>query len=270
MSQILTLGSRGQDVATLQRLLKVRGAALDVDGDFGEETEQAVRAFQRAAGLVDDGRAGPKTLAALQGGDCSRLLQRADLLRAAQRLDLPLATVYAVNEVESLGEGFLANGRAKILYERHQMRRQLQSNRPDLDIEALALRTPNLVNAKPGGYAGGTAEWQRLGHARQIDDPSALESTSWGAFQIMGYHWPRLGYASAADLVAAMGRSESAQFDAFVRFIETDPALHKALRARKWAQFARRYNGPAYAQNLYDVKLARAYDRHAACGCAAA
>ncbi|MEG6992119.1 N-acetylmuramidase domain-containing protein, partial [Pseudomonas aeruginosa] len=48
----------------------------------------------------------------------------------------------------------------------------------------------------------------------------------------------------------------------FVRFIEADPALLKALKGRKWAEFARRYNGPAYARNLYDVKLERAYARH--------
>ncbi|RXW67990.1 peptidoglycan-binding protein, partial [Enterococcus faecium] len=30
---------------------------------------------------------------------------------------------------------------------------------------------------------------------------------------------------------------------------------------------AKAYNGPAYARNLYDVKLERAYERHASCGC---
>ncbi|MCK6186840.1 N-acetylmuramidase family protein [Pseudomonas sp. EYE_354] len=35
-----------------------------------------------------------------------------------------------------------------------------------------------------------------------------------------------------------------------IRFIEKDPILHKALMAKKWAAFAERYNGPAYARNL--------------------
>lgn len=34
------------------------------DGDFGPATASATRAFQRSAGLTDDGKAGPKTLAA--------------------------------------------------------------------------------------------------------------------------------------------------------------------------------------------------------------
>lgn len=65
--------------------------------------------------------------------------------------------------------------------------------------------------------------------ARQIDT-AALESASWGAFQIMGYHWQRLGYASVQDFVTAMSASESQQFEVFTRFIETDPVLHKAPR----------------------------------------
>ena len=32
-----------------------------------------------------------------------------------------------------------------------------------------------------------------------------------------------------------------------------------ALQNKNWAEFARRYNGPAYAQNRYDEKLAEAY-----------
>ncbi|MFO6076311.1 N-acetylmuramidase domain-containing protein, partial [Pseudomonas aeruginosa] len=43
---------------------------------------------------------------------------------------------------------------------------------------------------------------------------------------------------------------------------DTDPALHKALKARKWADFARLYNGPDYKRNLYDVKLEHAYKQH--------
>ena len=49
--------------------------------------------------------------------------------------------------------------------------------------------------------------------------------------------------------------------------VEAEPALHKALKAKKWPEFAKRYNGPAFARNLYDVKLERAYERHAGCGC---
>ena len=62
----LRRGSKGEDVRQLQDLL--RRAGFDpgaTDGDFGPNTEVAVRGFQRAHNLVPDGIAGPLTIAAL-------------------------------------------------------------------------------------------------------------------------------------------------------------------------------------------------------------
>ena len=267
-------GDRSQDVRVLQQRLNLAGASLFVDGLFGDATENAVRAYQSKVGLVADGIAGPKTLAALIGADCSALLRSTTLTAAAARLGVELAAIIAVNEVESLGAGFLDNGKPKILYERHIMYRQLAKPRTPEDDEVallahandLAASQPNLVNPSAGGYAGGTAEHQRLAHARLIDDTCALESASWGAFQIMGFHAIRLGYSSVQDFAARMAKDENEQFEAFVRFLEADPALLKALKSKKWAAFAKGYNGPDYQRNLYDIKLERAYQRHAA-GC---
>ncbi|WP_223569375.1 N-acetylmuramidase domain-containing protein [Pseudomonas sp. BF-R-26] len=268
-------GDRSQAVRVLQKNLNNHGAKLIIDGDYGDVTEAAVRAYQLKVGLVADGIAGSKTQTMLAGYDCQQLLKNVDLVNAAQRLDVPLASVYAVNEVESKGKGFLDNGKPVILFERHIMYHQLSKVRQEGDDPAelkhhadqLAATNPAIVNSKAGGYAGGTAEHQRLATARLIDDTAALESASWGAFQIMGFHWKRLGYASVQDFVTSMSASESQQFDAFVRFIETDPVLYKALKARKWAEFAKLYNGPDYQRNLYDIKLQRAFERHAGCDC---
>ncbi|SDS50086.1 Peptidoglycan-binding (PGRP) domain of peptidoglycan hydrolases-containing protein [Halopseudomonas litoralis] len=267
MTSTLRLGDKGHAVRDLQAGLKRAGASLYVDGDFGEKTEAAVMAFQLRAGLVVDGLAGTKTFQALAGSDCSALLKEADLVRAADRLGADLAAVKAVNEVESRGEGFFAPGKPAILFERHIMRRRLLLDEGEEDLKgrvaSLEQAHPGLINKRPGGYAGGLAEYPRLARAKMIDTPCAIESASWGLFQIMGFHWKNLGYDSAPDFEAAMQASEANHLDAFVRFIEADPALHKALKAHKWTAFARIYNGPAYARNLYDVKLQRAYARHA-------
>ncbi|WP_342152303.1 TIGR02594 family protein [Methylorubrum sp. SB2] len=61
-------------VAEIQRALIARGYDLGpagADGDAGPKTIASVTAFQRSAGLVPDGIAGPKTQAALQGADLS-------------------------------------------------------------------------------------------------------------------------------------------------------------------------------------------------------
>lgn len=273
MNTVLRQGDRGLAVDRLQKALNRAGIRLTVDSDFGQSTAAAVRAYQLKVGLVADGIAGPKTLALLEGRNCPHLLRNATLVAAAERLGVELAALYAVNEVESAGQGFLDNGKPKILFERHIMYARLSLVRREDDdptallahANELAQARPNLVNRRPGGYIGGAAEHQRLAQARQINALCANESASWGAFQIMGYHAERLGYTGVDEFVSRMEKDEAEQFEAFVRFIEADPALHKALKGKKWAQFAKAYNGPAYAQNLYDVKLERAYERHARC-----
>ncbi|MXR38023.1 N-acetylmuramidase domain-containing protein [Craterilacuibacter sinensis] len=258
MAVIIKKGDHGSAVHDLQSRINLHGTRLIVDGWFGDATEAAVATIQRRAGLVVDGVAGPKTMAVLRGEDCNRRLKEADLQAAADRLGVELACVKAVNEVESRGSGFLDCGRPVILLERHVAYRQSKAS--GLPIDTLALRYPNLVSPNRGGYAGGTAEWSRFDNLRSVTTQQiAVESCSWGLFQVMGYHWQTLGYASADDFQLLMMFSEANQLDAFIRFIEDDPALLKALKAKKWAEFARRYNGPAYKENLYDAKLAAAY-----------
>lgn len=61
--RLLRRGSRGEDVAALQRRLRELG--FDADGDFGAATEAAVVAFQESRGLLPDGIVGPLTAAEL-------------------------------------------------------------------------------------------------------------------------------------------------------------------------------------------------------------
>ncbi|NEM19172.1 N-acetylmuramidase family protein, partial [Escherichia coli] len=73
----------------------------------------------------------------------------------------------------------------------------------------------------------------------------------------------RLGYADVQDFVERMSRDENEQFEAFVRFIAAEPALLKALQAKRWSVVAKLYNGADYLRNMYDTKLERAYERYA-------
>lgn len=64
--RILRMGSRGPDVAMLQRILYSIGYNPGpIDGIFGPLTRQAVIHFQLDNGLVPDGIVGPQTYAAL-------------------------------------------------------------------------------------------------------------------------------------------------------------------------------------------------------------
>ncbi|MDQ3979216.1 MAG: peptidoglycan-binding protein [Actinomycetota bacterium] len=67
---VLALGSSGDAVHELQELLIHHGFDPGpVDGDFGNGTDAAVRAFQESRGLHADGVVGPVTWAALRGGN---------------------------------------------------------------------------------------------------------------------------------------------------------------------------------------------------------
>ncbi len=67
--RLLRNGCEGEDVKQLQTdliRLSYDCGKWGADGDFGDGTELAVKAFQRDHGLSADGIAGPKTLAALE------------------------------------------------------------------------------------------------------------------------------------------------------------------------------------------------------------
>ena len=192
----------------------------------------------------------------------AKALSDEHLMAAATTLKVPIAVIRAVHEVESRSAGFLADGRPAILFERHVFYRRLRNH--GIDPEPHAQHYPGLVSTTPGGYRGNAGEHLRLAAAERIHSAAAQESASWGAFQIMGYHWKSLGYDSLDDFIARMYRHESEHLDAFIRFIQADRRLHDALIKQEWAAFARGYNGPAYAKNLYDAKLTQAHARYVA------
>lgn len=258
---ILRYGDTGDDVALLQRRLARAGYPVPETHIFDHETESAVMTLQRDRGLVIDGIAGPKTLIALPGPALPCHLTDADLVKSADALGVQVAAIRAVNEVESRGQGFLPDGRPVILFERHVFYKRLKAR--GIDADALAAKYPNIVSSTAGGYMGGAAEYVRLATAERINADAAHESASWGAFQIMGYHWEALTYSGIDDFVSRMQRCEADHLDAFVRFIAANTALLSALKGRKWAAFAKGYNGPDYARNLYDAKLAQAYAKYA-------
>lgn len=70
--KLLSKGAKGNGVAQIQIVLNYLGNDMPrsfkgrtPDGDFGSETEQAVKRFQKEHGLKADGIIGPLTIAAL-------------------------------------------------------------------------------------------------------------------------------------------------------------------------------------------------------------
>ena len=66
----LRKGDKGKAVKELQKLLKAAGVySGNIDGTYGTETVKAVKAYQKANGLKEDGKCGPFTWAKLLGID---------------------------------------------------------------------------------------------------------------------------------------------------------------------------------------------------------
>jgi peptidoglycan hydrolase-like protein with peptidoglycan-binding domain len=61
----IQIGSVGDDVKRLQRMLNRRGAGLELDGRFGPLTQAAVKKFQKTVKLKADGVVSRQTWAAL-------------------------------------------------------------------------------------------------------------------------------------------------------------------------------------------------------------
>ncbi|WP_308444902.1 N-acetylmuramidase family protein [Paraburkholderia adhaesiva] len=174
----------------------------------------------------------------------------------------------AVCQVEAKGAGFLDNGQCIILFERHQLHKQLGPVLAAAKLSQLVSQYPTLINTGAGAYLGGAAEWTRLTQAQQILRSSGVDATlafracSWGLFQIMGYHFKDLGYASVTDYVNAMQASKTNQLDAFVRFVTNlnGGAMLRYLKAKDWLHFALQYNGQAaVTMNNYPKKLKDTY-----------
>lgn len=176
------------------------------------------------------------------------VLVQADYERAAARLRCTVADIRAVCEVEAPKGGFLPDGQVTILFERHQFWKRTNGRFGPSDINS----------SQAGGYMGGALEHKRLARAVTLDRVAALESTSWGKFQIMGFNHLAAGFLTLQAFINAMHESEGKQLDAFVSFVLHEK-LDDELRENRWADFARRYNGAGYAANAYDVKLAAAH-----------
>jgi peptidoglycan hydrolase-like protein with peptidoglycan-binding domain len=172
---------------------------------------------------------------------------------ACSHLNCHPSDLWAVIAVETHGVGYNPNRSLQILFERHIFAR-LTSGRHNA-------AHPDISNRTPGGYGrAGAHQWGRIKKAGALDAQAAIESASWGLPQIMGFNARAAGYPTngALGMIRAFADSEDAQVLALARFIE-HVGIADALRERKWATFARAYNGPGYAKHDYDGRLARAH-----------
>lgn len=182
-------------------------------------------------------------------------LTREDFLDDAKLIGCEVEAIMAVAAVESRGGGFDPEGFPKTLFEGHWFHK-LTKGKYTQSHPTLSYPTWTRVH-----YGKSWKEEKtRLNQAIALDRTAALQSASWGMFQIMGFNHAVCGYKTVQQFVNAMCKDENAQLEAFTQFI-IQRGLADELRDRRWADFARHYNGPRYAENKYDIKLEQAYQK---------
>lgn len=192
------------------------------------------------------------SVAASQQADRYTHLTDADFRKVAAELNVEPAAIKAVVVIEAgkAMQGFWAPGVPVVNFDRsmfNKYRNSTFSKAPDKSAK---------VPAGLSGYAH--REWTELTNARHINAAGADMGTFWGMFQIGGFAYKQCGCQSIEEFVRLMSSSEFEQLELFAAFIVNTGQV-KYLRAKDWAGFARRYNGPGYAKRGYHTKMANAY-----------
>lgn len=173
--------------------------------------------------------------------------------KIASEFNIEFAALMAFIEVESSGKGFdPATGRIMIQFEPAWFCK-LAPGAPGGEWSA------NKVDRQP-------AEWRAFNSAYAINPDAAMQSTSIGLGQVMGFHYKRLGYATVGAMWDAAKRSEEIQIWQIAKFITTDSNLMNALKNKSWHMVATLYNGAGYkalaarlGRTPYDISLREAY-----------
>jgi hypothetical protein len=174
--------------------------------------------------------------------------------------DIQLAALLAFIAVESGGKGFdPKTGKIMIQFEPH-----IFSNKTGIErsLSNHYIWDENKIDLQP-------AEWKAFNDAFKVNPDLAMESTSIGLPQIMGFHWKRLGFNSVGAMWDYFKVSELNQVKALIKFIETDKSLIQALVSLNWDKVASIYNGKGYKalalklkREPYDITMSKAYNKY--------
>lgn len=155
------------------------------------------------------------------------------IIDALRHCDYELASMLAFIEVETGGRGFdTKTGKILIQFEPSWFRKKAP-------YAPSGKWSVNRVDVQ-------AREWEAFNNAFKLNPTAAMESTSIGLAQIMGFHYERLGYASVGKMWDDAKTGIEAQVRQLVKFIDTDAGLADALRKHDWARVARLYNGAGY------------------------
>lgn len=179
---------------------------------------------------------------------------------AANKLGVEINLLKAFAAQESIGRGFSLEVDTEtgqrvyipiILFERHWFYRLTKDSKTNLSPhrgkKVPGILAPKNLICEPamGGYGKFSDQHKKLQYAVTLNRDAALQSCSWGMFQILGVNYKRAGYEDVQSFINAMYRSIGDHFDAFVNFCLWDDKLIQAMKDKDFYLIAERYNGKA-------------------------
>lgn len=170
-----------------------------------------------------------------------------NIKKIAEDNSIPKDNLRKVIAVESGGFGFdKKTGKILIQFEPHWFKR-------------LFLKWNSSLNVwQNNKVEGQLQEWKAFNDAFSKNSKAAMEATSIGLPQIMGFHWKSLGFSSVGEFWDYMKESENNQVLAMVKFIKLNKKMYKALVESDWETFAYYYNGAQYKKFNYAERLKKA------------
>lgn len=181
----------------------------------------------------------------------SKKLTDAQIRDLATKYGLSFAALKAVIEVESGGTGFHpATGRIIIQFEPHWFRRLFLKWR-----NSIGIWNSNAVENQ-------TKEWEAFNDAFRRNQNAAMQATSVGLMQVMGFHWKLLGFKSVGEMWDYAKVNEANQVDLGLRFIKSNKRMYQALQRNDFETFAYFYNGQQYKKFNYHTRMLNAYNKY--------
>lgn len=173
--------------------------------------------------------------------------------------------VKAVAIVESSGSGFNEDNSLKIRVEAHL----ILNKYPHLS-KWFNVGTPSFLEHyyKFPSYS---SRWRSIHTGNYFDEYQALLTASFqignlsfdfvsmGSFQIMGFHFDKLGFRNSLEMFTFASQSKENDLEVGLRFIESSDSLIKALQQRDFYRFALLYNGNN--ADVYSERIEREYNK---------
>lgn len=183
-------------------------------------------------------------------------LSKEQITAIAKSIDVDYASLMAFISAESGGIGFV-NDRIVIQFEPSWFKKKA----PFVPSGLWSInKVENQVN-----------EYKAFSDAFKLNKNAAMQASSWGLGQIMGFHYSRLGYNTVDEMVDDFKKGEYQQVMGIAKFIATSPQLYKALKAKNWHLVAVYYNGAGYKElavkygrEPYNITMEKGYNKYSA------